>query len=92
MNDCLGTDMMFAFAALVISFPGRMINRLWFLPLGWVGVQLINIVRIVGLTLVWLKLGPDSSFDTHDAFNFFTTLFVLGMFMVWVRLYRKNEI
>ena len=89
MNDCLGTDMMFAFAALVIAFPGKMIDRLWFLPLGWLGVQIINIVRIVGLTLVWLRWPPDGSFDTHDMFNIATTLFVLGMFLFWVKRYKK---
>lgn len=90
-NPCLGTDMMFAFAALVISFPGKMVNRLWFLPLGWIGVQIANIIRVVGLCLVWLNYGTGGPIDHHDFFNLITTLFVLGMFLFWVRLYRNEN-
>lgn len=90
-NACLGTDMMFAFAALVIAFPGKWIHRIWFLPLGWLGIELANIIRVVGLCLVWLNYGTGGPIDHHDFFNLITTLFVLGMFLFWVKLYRNQN-
>ncbi|MCF8461429.1 MAG: exosortase/archaeosortase family protein [Flavobacteriales bacterium] len=88
-NFCLGIDMMFVFTALVLSFPGKWFNRLWFIPLGIIGIQLINIGRIVGMSLSWIILDRGDFVDHHDVFNLVATIFIFLMFTVWVNLKKK---
>ncbi|MCB9192346.1 MAG: exosortase/archaeosortase family protein [Flavobacteriales bacterium] len=89
-NFCLGIDMMFSLSALIISFPGKWIDRLWFLPLGLIGIQLINISRITGLCLAWLTFGISDKIDHHDLFNIVSVIFIFFMFVLWVNRYKKE--
>ena len=90
-NFCLGIDMMFTLTALIISFPGKWKDRLWFIPIGLIGIQLINIGRIVGLCLSFLLLKKGSFVDHHDVFNVIAVIFIFFLFVMWVGRYKKEE-
>lgn len=89
-NFCLGIDMMFVFAALIVSFPGKWLNRLWFIPLGLLGIQIINIGRIVGMSLSWIIVDRGAFVDHHDVFNTIAVIFIFFMFTFWVRQHKKK--
>jgi exosortase/archaeosortase family protein len=91
-NFCLGIDMMFTLTALIISFPGKWLDRLWFIPLGIVGIQLINIGRIVGMSLSWIILDRGAFVDHHDVFNTIAVIFIFIMFTFWVKLCEKKNL
>lgn len=84
-NYCLGIDMMFTLSALILSYPGRWMDRLWFIPLGIIGIQVINIVRVVGLCLSWVILQRGTFVDHHDVFNVVAVIFIFLIFMAWVK-------
>ena len=90
-NFCLGIDMMFTLVALIISFPGKWIDRLWFIPLGIVGIQAINILRVIGLCLSWIVIGRGDFVDHHDVFNIIAVIFIFFLFVLWVNRYEKKE-
>lgn len=89
-NFCLGIDMMFTLSALIISFPGKWVDRLWFIPLGILGIHLINIARIVGLCLSFLLLKKGDFVDHHDVFNVVAVIFIFFLFVTWVNRYKKE--
>ena len=89
-NFCLGIDMMFVLTSLIVSFPGKWLDRLWFIPLGIVGIQLINIGRIVGMSLSWIILDRGAFVDHHDVFNTIAVIFIFIMFTFWVKRYKKE--
>lgn len=89
-NYCLGVDMMFGFTALTLSFPGKWIDRLWFIPLGILGIMAINIGRVVGMCLSWIILDTGNFVEHHDAFNIVASIFITLMFVVWVNRYKKE--
>lgn len=90
-NFCLGTDMMFTLTALIISFPGKWIDRIWFIPLGLLGIQIINITRVVGLCASWVIFGTNGSIDHHDVFNVVAVIFIFLLFVAWVKRYEKQK-
>jgi exosortase/archaeosortase family protein len=90
-NFCLGIDMMFMLTALIISFPGKWKDRLWFIPMGVLGIQLINIGRIVGLCLSFLLFKRGNFVDHHDVFNVVAVIFIFFLFVMWVNRYQKKE-
>jgi exosortase/archaeosortase family protein len=89
-NYCLGVDMIFSFCALIISFPGKWLERAWFIPLGILGIHTINIIRVIALCLSWLKWGTDGPIDHHDVYNVVAVTFIFLMFVVWVNRYKKE--
>lgn len=89
-NYCLGLDMMFVFTSLILAFPGRWKDRLWFIPLGLVGIHIINIFRTVGLCLSWLIIQRGDFVDHHDVFNVLSVIFIFLMFTRWVKRYRAT--
>lgn len=90
-NFCLGIDMMFALTALIVSFPGEWKDRLWYIPLGLIGIQLINIARVVALCIAWVRYGTDGPIDHHDVFNVIAVIFIFFLFVMWVNRYQKQE-
>ncbi|MBL4587670.1 MAG: hypothetical protein JKX84_11540 [Flavobacteriales bacterium] len=90
-NYCLGIDMMFTLTALIISFPGKWKDRLWFIPMGIIGIQIINIARVVGLCLSWIILQRGDFVDHHDVFNIVAVTFIFLLFRAWVKRYKKGE-
>ena len=89
-NFCLGIDMMFVLTALIVSFPGKWLHRIWFIPLGIAGIQIINIGRIVGMSLSWIILDRGAFVDHHDVFNTIAVVFIFIMFTFWVKRYKKE--
>jgi exosortase/archaeosortase family protein len=89
-NYCLGVDMFYCFVALIISFPGKWKERIWFIPLGILGIHTINIIRVIALCLSWLKWGTDGPIDHHDVYNVVAVTFIFLMFVVWVNRYKKE--
>jgi len=89
-NYCLGVDMMFALTALIISFPGKWLDRIWFIPLGLVGIHTINVARVVALCVTWVRWGTNGPFDHHDVYNVVAVIFIFLLFTVWVNRYKNN--
>jgi len=83
--DCLGYGVMSFFTAFVIAYPKALKSKLWFLPLGLVLIQSLNIIRFVLLSLYWRHSGLKSFIDHHDLFNIILYIALLGVMFVWVR-------
>ena len=83
-NFCLGIDIMFCFVALIVSYPGKWKDRIWFIPLGLLGIHLLNVGRIVGMSVSWILLKSGTFVDHHDVFNVVAVIFVFLLFMKWV--------
>lgn len=86
--SCLGFGVMSFFTAFVIAWPAKLRSKLWFLPLGLVVIQLLNLCRFVLLPLYWKGSGLRGRIDHHDLFNGIVYAILLGIIYFWVR---KNE-
>ena len=91
-NFCLGINTMFVFSALIIGFPGKWKDRLWFIPIGMLGIHFINIIRIVALCLAIILSPTPENFKHHEIFDAIAMVFIFLMFMVWVRRSGKSSL
>ena len=103
---CLGISLMGGFAALIVSFPGKLKHKLWFIPCGILIIQLLNVVRMSTLAVL-LHYGFEHTFNEynflgilnfnhHDLFNVFIYVVIFGMFVFYVNKfgvskYQKKE-
>jgi exosortase/archaeosortase family protein len=90
---CLGLSLMYAYASLIIAFPGKWFRKLAFILGGWLVIQVLNILRLFGISLL---LANDHSgnniaksnwivLNHEDIFNYFVVFLIFMMFVVFAR-------
>ncbi len=87
--DCLGYGVMSFFSAFVISFPKPPKNKYFFLPLGLLFIQSLNIARFVLLGLFWKQSNLKQVINHHDLFNIILYLALITLIYIWIN--RKSE-
>jgi len=81
--SCLGYGIMSCFAAFVIAYPKTLRSRVIFLGFGLVVIQLLNLVRLV-LISIYYKSYPVFIIDHHSAFNSILYAVLLGITYFWL--------
>lgn len=81
VNGCNGLEAIGLFIGFVLAYPGNALRRAAFIPLGIFFIYLVNIFRIVVLTVT--QYDYPTIFDfTHDYST--TTIFYVAIFLLWV--------
>lgn len=91
-GPCNGITLMFLFAIFIISYPGNLKNKLWYLPLGIILVYILNVIRIVGLALIAFYCPDYLNFNHTYTFTFIAYSFVFGLWMLWVNKFANQKI
>lgn len=83
---CNGLELFALFSGFIILFPGKLIHKLIYIPIGLLIIHLLNIIRLVGLALV-VVYSPDSLAFNH---KYTFTIMVYGViFLLWVVWIKK---
>ena len=91
-GPCNGITLMFLYAIFIISYPGNLKNKLWYLPLGIILVYILNVIRIVGLALIAFYYPDYLNFNHTYTFTFIAYSFVFGLWMLWVNKFANQKI
>jgi len=82
--SCSGIKQAWIWAALILTARGRWIHKLWFIPAGWVGVYVFNILRIAAICLL-IEFHPDWFDILHDyIFKYLFYAMMFGMWVIWI--------
>ena len=79
--ECTSLKQWMHWVFLMVFFPGPWKHKAWVIPLGIVVIHFVNIIRIVGLSLVMVPW-PQHFHFFHD--YIFKTFFYFMIFMLWV--------
>ena len=78
--DCLGVNLFFIFMIFLLAYPGRVKYKCWFLPMGLLGIFLLNALRMAALTVI-VAHHPDQM-DLYHHFIFQAVIY-LFIFTLW---------
>ena len=85
---CDGLSLIYLYAAFIIAVPGKVRQKSIWILAGIIGIQLLNIFRIVGLVILSMY-HPDLLKFNHDyTFTFFIYSLI---FLSWVLYFRSNK-
>lgn len=91
-TSCSGLKQFYQWFFLMILYPGPWKQKLWFIPLGLVIIHIVNIFRILGMTIVTMSIPQHWDF-MHD--YVMRPFFYVVMFFLWVwwneKFYLKNK-
>jgi exosortase/archaeosortase family protein len=84
-NHCVGFGLSYGFSALIISYPGPFLKKLWFVPAGIALIMAANITRLVVLAISVNNKGGFVELDQHDFFNYIVYGLIFLMWVLWVQ-------
>jgi exosortase/archaeosortase family protein len=91
--SCLGFGVMSFFVAFVLAWPKKTIkSKLWFIPVGLILIQVLNIARFIMITLFWRTSSYRSLIDHHTLFNFILYVILLATIYFWINSHNKKAI
>ncbi|MEO8795271.1 MAG: exosortase/archaeosortase family protein [Daejeonella sp.] len=91
--SCLGFGVMSFFAAFVLAWPGKTIkNRILFLIFGLIGIQILNLLRFILITLFWRNNKLSFNLDHHLLFNVTLYAILLASLYFWTNEKRAVNI
>jgi exosortase/archaeosortase family protein len=82
--SCLGLGVISFFAAFVLAYPKKWKLRFIFLVSGIIGIELLNVLRFVLLSIFWDKR-DNHIIDHHAIFNIILYLVIAITLYFWVR-------
>lgn len=88
---CVGFGLQVAFAALILAYEGPWKKKLWFVPLGMLGIHAINVLRVVVLAIVSNINNDWVDFNHKYVFSSMVYLFMFVMWVTWVRFLEKKK-
>jgi len=83
---CNGLSLFVLFAGFIIAYPGNLKSKLWFIPLGLLIIDILNIIRIL-LLIIIVKYSPEWLEFNHS--YTFTLIMYLIIFLMWMKFAGK---
>jgi exosortase family protein XrtF len=85
-TGCNAITLFALFSIFIISFPGKIKNKIWFIPLGLFVIHIANIIRVCSLAII--------AYYNYNLLNFnhtytFTILVYSVIFLLWVWWVKK---
>jgi exosortase/archaeosortase family protein len=84
-NHCVGFGISYAFAALIVSYPGPKWPKAWFILFGMILIMLCNAGRIAAVTITGFNSGVVLQVEQHNFFNYIIYVLIFLMWLVWVK-------
>jgi len=81
-DPCNGITLFSLFTGFVIAYPGPIKKKLWFIPLGLVTIHLLNVIRIMALTMIVYYFPDPAILDFNHTYTF-TILVYSYVFLLW---------
>lgn len=91
-NRCLAIDLMYTYSIFIIAFFGPWKKKIWFILLGILIINTLNIMRVVGLVLTDIYYPQYLNFNHHLLFTYIVYFFTFILWVVWIRKYAKDDI
>ncbi len=90
-GSCSGLKQFYQWIFLMVLFPGPWKQKLWYIPMGILIIHMVNIFRIVALSIILMNW-PDYWTFSHDWILrpfFYVVIFV--MWVVWVEKFKSRQ-
>ena len=91
-EPCNGIKVFGLFSIFIISFKGKVIDKLWFIPIGILILHCINVIRVAILTYISATNPYILDFNHNITFQLIVYVSMLGLWYWWIIQFSKiNE-
>lgn len=87
---CDGMALFGLFTVFILAYPGKVVHKLWFIPVGIAAIHAINAVRVAALAII-MKINPEWLAFNHDyTFTLVVYSVVFALWYIWVQKFGPN--
>ncbi len=90
-RGCLGRNLIGLFVGFILAYPGKAKHKLWSIPLGIIIINLLNILRIAGLTFIVLRYPEYVDINHHVIFKYTVYFFIFLMWYFWIKYFSASS-
>jgi exosortase family protein XrtF len=89
-DPCNGLTLFALFVGFVVSFPGPIKHKIWYIPTGILIIHVLNIIRVIALSIIAFKKPSLLEINHTYTFTIFVYAVVFTLWMVWVNKFSKQ--
>lgn len=90
-GSCSGLKQFYQWTVLMILFPGPWKKKLWYIPMGLLVIHLVNIFRIVTLSVIVVHWPQNWDFIHEWILRPFFYVVIFAMWVMWVEKIRGGK-
>ncbi len=90
-DPCNGLTIFALFTGFIVSFPGKIKDKLWFIPLGLISIHILNIIRIVALCILLRYDATSLEFNHTYTFTLIVYSYVFLLWIIWINKFSIKE-
>ena len=86
-DNCNGITLFILFAVFIMAYKGNLKTKFIFITLGILSLQLLNVLRVVGLAILDTHSRAWTEFNHTYTFNILIYGYIFFLWMLWVNKY-----
>jgi exosortase family protein XrtF len=90
-DNCNGITLFILFAVFIIAYRGPIKPKIIFITLGILSLQLLNVLRVVGLAILDTHSRAWTEFNHSYTFNIIIYGYIFYLWMLWVNKYATRN-
>ncbi|MBK8497432.1 MAG: hypothetical protein IPL52_01115 [Flavobacteriales bacterium] len=88
-DSCNGLALFAVFTVFMVAYPGPLVRKLWFIPMGLLSIHLLNVARIMVLCHVVTIDYELLNFNHDFLFNALVFAWIFGLWYVWMKRFAR---
>jgi len=90
-SGCSGLELFLLFLGFILLMRGRLKDKLWFIPLGFLGISVLNIMRIIALSVIYFHTPQYLDFNHKYTFVIIVYGAIFGLWVIWVNRFANKS-
>lgn len=90
-TGCSGLELFILFFGFILLMKGRLKDKLWFVPLGFFGILMLNIIRIIALSIIYYHKPQYLDFNHKYTFVIIVYGAIFGLWVLWVNKFADKK-
>ena len=90
-SGCSGLELFLLFFGFIFLMRGRLVDKLWFVPLGVLGILFMNIIRITALSVIHYHHREYLEFNHKYTFVVIVYGAIFGLWILWINKFANRS-
>ncbi len=89
-SGCSGLELFLLFFGFILLMKGRLKDKLWFVPAGFLAILVLNIIRIIVLSVIFYYKPDYLEFNHKYTFVIVVYGAIFGLWVLWVNKFANR--
>lgn len=90
-SGCSGLELFFLFFGFILLMDGKLKDKLWFIPSGFLAILVLNIIRIIALCVIYYYTPEYLKFNHKYTFVIIVYGAIFGLWILWINKFANAE-